>query len=70
MKLSQLLKAAGLSCTQDVEITHITCDSRQVEPGALFVAQEGFGSDGRDFIPWHGGRRQWFAGVAVREKSP
>ena len=51
MKLSQLLKAAGLSCTQDVEIAHITCDSRQVEPGALFVAQEGFGSDGRDFIP-------------------
>lgn len=50
MKLSRLLKAAGLSCTQDVEITQITCDSRQVEPGALFAALEGVGSDGRVFI--------------------
>lgn len=50
MKLSQLLAAAGLSRTQDTEITHITCDSRQVEPGALFAALEGSGADGRTFI--------------------
>ena len=51
MKLSQLLSAAGLECTQEREITGLTCDSRQVEEGMLFAALEGAGADGRDFIP-------------------
>lgn len=51
MKLSRLLNAAGLKCTQEAEITQITCDSREVEPGALFVALEGIKEDGRAYIP-------------------
>ncbi len=33
-----------------VAITHITSDSRQVTPGALFVAYRGVGDDGHRFI--------------------
>lgn len=51
MKLSKLLRAAGLNCTQEAEITQITCDSREVEPGALFAALEGMKADGRAYIP-------------------
>ena len=51
MKLSQLLRAAGLTCPQDVEITAITCNSEDVVPGALFAALEGARTDGRDYIP-------------------
>ena len=35
----------------DVTITHITYDSRQVRDGSLFVAIKGFKSDGHDHIP-------------------
>ena len=35
----------------DVSITHITYDSRQVQEGSLFVAIKGFKSDGHDHIP-------------------
>ncbi|PKO23052.1 MAG: UDP-N-acetylmuramoyl-L-alanyl-D-glutamate--2,6-diaminopimelate ligase [Chloroflexi bacterium HGW-Chloroflexi-1] len=35
----------------DVTITRITADSRQVIPGALFVAYRGVGVDGHHFIP-------------------
>jgi len=35
----------------DPEITHITSDSRQVTPGALFVAYPGVAVDGHRFIP-------------------
>ncbi len=50
MKLSQLLAPLGLSCPEDPEITALTCDSRAVTPGALFVALEGAREDGRRFI--------------------
>ena len=50
MKLSRLLAAAGLFCEKDAEITYITCDSREVGPGALFVALEGARVDGRAYI--------------------
>lgn len=36
---------------EDVNITHITYDSRQVRTGSLFVAIKGFKSDGHDHIP-------------------
>ncbi len=53
MKLSQLL--AGLSLLedrigQDIEITSLSCDTRTIEPGALFVALPGYHWDGSDFI--------------------
>ena len=35
---------------QQVEITSITSDSRQVQPGSLFVALKGSAADGHDFV--------------------
>ena len=55
MKLSQLIAALPSSdtppSTTDPEITLITTDSRQVVPGALFVAYPGVSVDGHNFIP-------------------
>ena len=51
MKLSQLLRAIGAPCPQEADITALTCDSREVVPGALFVALEGANADGRAYIP-------------------
>lgn len=51
MKLSRLLNAAGLVCTENGEISAITCHSEEVVPGALFAALEGAKTDGRTFIP-------------------
>ncbi len=51
MKLSQLLSVLGADCPQEPEITALTCDSREVVPGALFVAMEGANADGRAYIP-------------------
>lgn len=50
MKLSQLLRAAGLTCPEDRVITSLACHSDDVTPGVLFVALEGVRSDGRRFI--------------------
>ncbi len=36
---------------RDIDITHITADSRQVQRGALFVAYRGVNVDGAHFIP-------------------
>ena len=53
MKLSALLAAIGapLPTNADPEITDITCDSRKVAPGSLFVALPGARVDGHTFIP-------------------
>ncbi|MBD5133902.1 MAG: UDP-N-acetylmuramoyl-L-alanyl-D-glutamate--2,6-diaminopimelate ligase [Clostridiales bacterium] len=51
MKLSQLLSNLGAGCPQDADITALTCDSREVAPGALFAALEGANADGRAYIP-------------------
>ncbi len=54
MKLSQLLRALPafrLTGPDDTEITRITSDSRQVQPGALFVAVPGVAVDGARYIP-------------------
>ena len=51
MKLSQLLSVLGADCPREVDITTLTCDSREVAPGALFVAVEGAKADGRAYIP-------------------
>ena len=50
MKLSQLLSAIGADCPQEADITALICDSREVVPGALFVALEGARADGRAYI--------------------
>jgi len=56
MKLADLAKALPnrvrpCSIQQDLEITGITCDSRQVRPGNLFVAIPGVRVDGYSFVP-------------------
>ncbi|HBV11788.1 MAG TPA: UDP-N-acetylmuramoyl-L-alanyl-D-glutamate--2,6-diaminopimelate ligase, partial [Brevundimonas sp.] len=48
LRLSELLRRDVAS---DPEITAVTADSRQVVPGALFVALPGTQADGRAFIP-------------------
>ncbi|MGC8782523.1 MAG: Mur ligase domain-containing protein, partial [Anaerolineae bacterium] len=45
--LPQVLAAWGPT---DIPIARITADSRQVTPGALFVAYRGVGADGHRFI--------------------
>lgn len=50
MKLSQLLSAVGVEPLREAEISTLTCDSREVTPGALFVALEGANCDGGKYI--------------------
>ena len=52
MKLYELLADTGISCSllkEDTEIVSITCDSRRVEEGCLFVCIEGTAVDGHRF---------------------
>ena len=54
MKLKDIIRDTGFVETRgslDIEITAITSDSREVTPGALFVAVKGFASDGHKYIP-------------------
>ena len=55
MRLAQLLvdlsDVAAVTGDPQVTITTITADSRQVIPGACFVAYRGLGVDGHRFIP-------------------
>jgi UDP-N-acetylmuramoyl-L-alanyl-D-glutamate--2,6-diaminopimelate ligase len=55
MRLAQLLAdlpdVLAVAGDLQVAVTHITSDSRQVTPGALFVAYRGIGVDGHRFIP-------------------
>ncbi|MDF2838677.1 MAG: UDP-N-acetylmuramoylalanyl-D-glutamate--2,6-diaminopimelate ligase, partial [Evtepia sp.] len=53
MNLSQLCKGVTLledHIGQDIEITSLSCDTRTMQPGALFVALPGYHWDGSDFI--------------------
>ncbi len=53
MKLKELIQDIGaveIRGPQDIEITAITGDSREVTPGALFIAVRGFASDGHKYI--------------------
>lgn len=53
MKLRELLDGVTLTradADQDVEITSVSCDTREIENGALFVALPGAKHDGHDFI--------------------
>ncbi len=52
MKLSELLQGVAVApytLSDDTQITSITCDSRKVEAGALFVCICGTAGDGHDF---------------------
>jgi UDP-N-acetylmuramoyl-L-alanyl-D-glutamate--2,6-diaminopimelate ligase len=52
--LQSLLHAADLPCpagAASIQITGVTDDSRQVQPGNLFVAYKGVASDGHRYIP-------------------
>jgi UDP-N-acetylmuramoyl-L-alanyl-D-glutamate--2,6-diaminopimelate ligase len=54
VQLSDLLTAlphARILGGTDVSIEAITCDSRQVTPGSLFVAYRGVAVDGHDYVP-------------------
>lgn len=52
IRLSDLAAALGLPLHgPDVEVTGIAVDSRQVQPGDLFVAQRGARTDGVAFLP-------------------
>jgi UDP-N-acetylmuramoyl-L-alanyl-D-glutamate--2,6-diaminopimelate ligase len=53
MKFRELLREARVSegAGPDAEVVDLTCDSREVAPGWLFVALKGDTSHGADFIP-------------------
>ena len=54
MRLSELIQAAGLDPLErvgDAAIGDLTCDSKQVGPGACFVAIRGHDADGHAYIP-------------------
>jgi UDP-N-acetylmuramoyl-L-alanyl-D-glutamate--2,6-diaminopimelate ligase len=53
MLLSELLMSTGVICDSavgSIDILSISSDSRQVEPGALFVAIKGFETDGHEYL--------------------
>jgi UDP-N-acetylmuramoyl-L-alanyl-D-glutamate--2,6-diaminopimelate ligase len=50
MKLSMLLKPFEIQVTEDCEITGLHNDSRQINPGYLFIAYKGELADGRQYI--------------------
>ena len=52
MKLNELLNGTGIDLgfiKEDTEIVSITCDSRRVEPGCLFVCIVGTAVDGHKY---------------------
>ncbi len=53
MKLKELLVGIDIleQNAEDIYITGVTCDSRQVQPGNLFVAISGNAADGNKYIP-------------------
>ena len=52
MKLSRMTRGIALTdhVGQDVEITSLTCDTRDLVPGGLFAALKGSRTDGSRFI--------------------
>ena len=53
MKLAKLLEGVTLTCStvsRDVQITSVSYDTRNLQPGALFVALNGYKTDGHKFI--------------------
>lgn len=48
--LSELLAILGVEFSDDVTVTALSIDSRQVKPGTLFFAYPGTAADGRDYM--------------------
>ena len=70
MKLCELLVGLNpleMNVNTDMEITHVTSDSRKVQAGGLFVAVSGFAADGNRFIPMAMSKG---AAVVVTAKKP
>jgi UDP-N-acetylmuramoyl-L-alanyl-D-glutamate--2,6-diaminopimelate ligase len=70
MKLLEILNGITvLKCTapENMEITGISYDSRQVCPGDLFVAVSGYAADGHKFIPM---AQEKGAAVVLCERPP
>jgi UDP-N-acetylmuramoyl-L-alanyl-D-glutamate--2,6-diaminopimelate ligase len=53
MKLSAIIQGTGArgDAAGDPEVLRVTCDSREVVPGAVFFALPGAERDGHDFVP-------------------
>lgn len=49
--VAQVAQAVGGSYNKDAAITSVCIDTREVQPGSLFVAIQGERFDGHDFIP-------------------
>ena len=49
MRLQELVQELGTVVGHDVDITSIVYDSREAQPGSLFVAVPGFRFDGHDY---------------------
>ena len=47
---AEIAEATGGTASAPFEVTSVTFDSREVEPGSLFVAMPGTVHDGHDFI--------------------
>jgi UDP-N-acetylmuramoyl-L-alanyl-D-glutamate--2,6-diaminopimelate ligase len=53
VQLSELIAPIlikNVTLQEDVEIQHLTADSRRVRPGSLFIALRGYTVDGHDFV--------------------
>ena len=50
MKLKEILEEIGVSFDEDIDVKGITCDSREVKKGYLFIAIKGSKYDGNDYI--------------------
>ena len=70
MKLKELLRGLtpiAMTADPDMEVSHVTSDSRKVQSGGLFVAVAGFAADGNRFIPM---AMEKGAAVVVTAKKP
>ena len=70
MKLSEILAGIEVlehNCPLDLDIAGISYDSRQTQPGDLFVAVTGFAADGHQFI---GKALERGAAAVLCEKAP
>ena len=71
MKLSEVLQGAGVSlpsAAKEIDITQVACDSRRVQPGALFFALYGAKADGNAFV--QDALRRGAACIASEEPAP
>ena len=65
--LLQGLTPLEMTADPNMTITHVTSDSRKVQPGGMFVAVAGFAADGNCFIPM---AMEKGAAVVVTAKKP